>query len=340
MGDDHLKEGVGGVDPPLHDHLEELLGGQGALLGAELNLAGLEHLVDLLLLSISDDLGELDDGVHDEGNEGALKELSVFCHAVLGPFLAFSVKVVVTPKLGHHLLGGDAELLGIHPGEPLEGEAPLVFAGPKGYGTLSWVNDASVHVGLLVGGDDNVNHVDNTDEVLVHGLAVVLQLQEMAIDLVNNNNWPDLLLHSLPEHSLGLDANALDAIDNNKRAISNPQGSSDLGTEVDMPWGVNEVDQVALLIASALNIVLIVKGDTSGLDRDSTLLLILSGISVSGVTSFSVGNNSSLRDQGVRQSGLAVVDMSNDGDVPNHVRPVHDLTHLVYSEVHHLKYLF
>lgn len=85
-----------------------------------------------------------------------------------------------------------------------------------------------------------------------------------------------------------------------------------------MPRRVNEVNKETL-VGVGLSIVLVdewldlvtgleIKGDTGGFDGNTTVLLILTGISVALVTGILLGDNTGLGDEGVGKGGLTVVD--------------------------------
>ena len=69
------------------------------------------------------------------------------------------------------------------------------------------------------------------------------------------------------------------------------------------------------------------------LDGDTSLLLVLPGVSGPGLTGFGAGNDTSLGQKGVGQCGLAVVDVSNNTHVTNVMLFVHDPTDLVHGEI-------
>jgi hypothetical protein len=87
---------------------------------------------------------------------------------------------------------------------------------------------------------------------------------------------------------------------------------------------------------SGLKIVLEKHTDTGGLDGNTTLLLIGTGVSVTGVTGMLGGNDTGLAHKGVSQSGLSVIDVGNNRHVTNVMLVVHDGTHLVSCKIHHL----
>ena len=76
---------------------------------------------------------------------------------------------------------------------------------------------------------------------------------------------------------------------------------------------------VGLLANDVLDILVIgevaVEGDGSGLDGDTTLLLVGTSIGGSGLTGLAGGNDTGLGEERVGQGRLAVIDVSNDGHV-------------------------
>jgi len=85
------------------------------------------------------------------------------------------------------------------------------------------------------------------------------------------------------------------------------------------------------------DISLVVERDTGGLDGDTTLLLILTGVSVTGISSLLSGNDTGFGDEGVGQGGLTVIDVSNYRHVTDVAGYIHDLSDLFESEVWHTK---
>mmetsp|Transcript_10291 Transcript_10291/g.15715 ORF Transcript_10291/g.15715 Transcript_10291/m.15715 type:complete len:802 (+) Transcript_10291:228-2633(+) len=337
LEDDHLKEGLSSVDPLLEHVLHEVLALELSLLALEVDLEGLEHLVDLLHLTVHGGSAESDDGLHDEGDEGSLEVGAIVGLVVVLPLLGLLIEVVVTPKLAHHLFSLDTELLGVDTGESGHGESPAEKGGSESDGSVNGVNLLGLaHALIFVGGDDNVDVLNNSEVVLIHGLAIDLELEDSSVDLVNHENGLDLLTESLSEHSLGLDGHTLDVVDDHKGTIGDSEGSSDLGGEINVTRGVNEVDEVTLLLALLDNIGLEVKGHTSGLDGDTTLLFVFTGIGSSGVSSSLTGNDTGLGDKGVSKGTLAVVDVSNNRHVSDLVSLVLTLSHLVNGEVWHV----
>ena len=84
------------------------------------------------------------------------------------------------------------------------------------------------HIIGLIGGDDNVGVLDDALELLVHVLTLDLELEDTSVDLVDEENRLDFLTESLSEHSLGLDTDTLDVIDDDESTIGNSESSGDL----------------------------------------------------------------------------------------------------------------
>jgi len=184
----HFEDDVGGVEPSAHDDLQERLAGQVLLLVLEHDAHGVQHLVLLFFVAFQDGSGELDDGVHDELDEGSFQLLARLSHLVGGPDFSLGVEVVVTPELFHHLGSVRFELVGEDLGETGQGEAPAVLAGSEGHVALLRQEEEVAHFWQVVLGNDDVDHVHHADEVLIHGLSVVLELQNLSVNLVDEKH--------------------------------------------------------------------------------------------------------------------------------------------------------
>jgi hypothetical protein len=89
--------------------------------------------------------------------------------------------------------------------------------------------DLDITEGLVeVGGDDDVDGLDDTREVLVQIFLADLQLEKSTVDLVDNDDGLDTLTKSLSEHSLGLDADTFYGVDDDKRTIGDTESGGDL----------------------------------------------------------------------------------------------------------------
>jgi len=79
---------------------------------------------------------------------------------------------------------------------------------------------------------------------LVHSFTIDLKFKDATIDLVNKQNWLNFFSEGLTEYGLSLNANTFDVINDDEGAVSDTESSCDFGREVDVAWGVDEVDQV------------------------------------------------------------------------------------------------
>lgn len=335
----HLQHSISSWQESAHDDLEESLALLLALLGLELNAKLLEESVDLSGLEVHDSSEDAENWVQDELVEGTLKWLALVGR-LGGPLLGVWVEVVVAPKTLHHLNTVNTELLGVTLSELADGESPSVETGTEGNGTLVWV-DLDVTEGLVeVGGDDDVDGLDGTGEGLVKILLGDLELEKSTIDLVDDNNWLDALTKSLTENGLGLDTDTLNGVDDDESTIGDTESGGNLRREINVTWGIDQVDQEIWAVGDLANDILeilwvgkvSVEGDGSGLDGNTTLLLISAGIGGASLTSLGGGNNTGLGQEGVGKGRLSVIDVGNDGHVTDVGWLVHKLANLLDGE--------
>lgn len=71
-----------------------------------------------------------------------------------------------------------------------------------------------------------------------------------------------------------------------------------------------------------------------GFDGDTSVLFVFAGVREPRLAGSRVGDDAGFGDQRVRQSGLAVVDVSDDGHVADVPLLVHHHTDLVHREIH------
>ena len=137
--------------------------------------------------------------------------------------------VVVTPELCSHLFSLDTELLTIDIGKLGEGEGPAEECGSHGAGTDLWINlELLAHGVVLISGNDNVDVLNDSDEVLVHGFSINLELENGSVDLVDHEHWLDLLTESLSQDSLSLHSDTFDVIDDDESTIGDSQCGGNL----------------------------------------------------------------------------------------------------------------
>ena len=75
-------------------------------------------------------------------------------------------------------------------------------------------------------------------------------------------------------------------------------------------------------------------GHSRGLDGDATLLFVLPGVRDPRLSGLGRGDDAGLGDERVRQGGLSVINVRDDGHVADVVLLVHDRPDLVDREVH------
>lgn len=311
---DHLKKGISGRQELAHDELEEGLALELLLIVGEGDLELVEEGEDLITLVVVDSGKDLEDGVQDELVEGTLKGLALVL-ALGGPLLGLGVEEVVTPETLKHLLAVNTELLGVLDGELADSEAPAVETGTEGNGSAVGV-DLDVTESLVeVGGDDDVDGLNGTGEGLVKILLGDLELEKSTIDLVDAQNGLNTLSQGLTQDGLGLDTDTGDTVDNDKGTVSDTESGSDLGREIDVTGGIDQVDQELVTIDGLGNLLKIlwvgelgVEGDSGGLDGNATVLLIGTGVHETSLTSLGGGNNTGTLDKGVGEGGLSVID--------------------------------
>ena len=311
---DHLQKSISGRQELAHDELEEGLALELLLIVGEGNLELLEESEDLITLVVVDSGEDLEDGVQDELVEGTLKGLALVL-TLGGPLLGLGVEVVVAPETLEHLLAVNTELLGVTDGELADSEAPAVETGTESDCASVGV-DLNVTESLVeVGGDDDVNGLNGTGEGLVQILLGDLELEKSTVNLVDAQNGLDALGQGLTQDSLGLDTDTGDTVDNDKGTVSDTESSSDLGREINVTGGIDQVDQELVTIDGLGNLLKIlwvgelgVQGDSGGLDGNATILLIGTGVHETGLSSLGGGDNTGTLNQGVGEGGLSVID--------------------------------
>jgi hypothetical protein len=219
------------------------------------------------------------------------------------------------PKTGHHLVLVNTKLLAVTRSKLADCEGPAVETRAESDGALVWVDLDITESLVIVGGNDDVDRLDDTREVLVQILLLELEFEERTIDLVDDDDWLDALTKSLSKHSLSLHAHTFDSIDDDESTVSDTESCRDLRREIDVTGRVNQVDQEVVLLGldwNVLEVLLVLEGgvqrDGGRLDGDTTFLLVGTGIGEAGLTSLCGRNDTGTLDEGVGEGGLAVID--------------------------------
>ncbi len=130
-----------------------------------------------------------------------------------------------------------------------------------------------------------------------------------AVQLVDEDySWHSVLISLVPD-GLGLRFDSAYSTEDHNCAVQNPQAPLDLGGEIDVSWGVDDVDLVALPLT----------GDRGGGDGDAALTFLGHPIGDRGAF---VHFTDLVRDAGVVQDalahcGLAAIDVRHDANVAN-----------------------
>ena len=131
------------------------------------------------------------------------------------------------------------------------------------------------------------------------------------IDLVDDGNDDQVVLHRSIEIGEGLSLHALRRVDEEKHSFARSEGARDLVGEIHVPRCVDQIEEI---LPSGL--ACIRQGDRLTFDRNSPLPLNIHVIEYL-VSELPVRNHPGILNQAVRQRGLAVVDVCNDAEVAN-----------------------
>eukprot|EP00123_Amoebidium_parasiticum_P010055 comp19862_c0_seq1/m.23991 comp19862_c0_seq1/g.23991 ORF comp19862_c0_seq1/g.23991 comp19862_c0_seq1/m.23991 type:complete len:424 (+) comp19862_c0_seq1:1202-2473(+) len=223
---DHLQEGITGGQPLAHDGLEQGLALLVLLVRGKLDTEDGAQLLDLVALVLEHGVHQLVDGVQ--------HELAETAHiAGLGLLLPLALGVaveVVAPEAGHELLRLHLKFAGVDVSELLEREGPALQTGTEGHGTSNGGHLDVAHGAALltVGGNDDVDVLNDALEGLVHVLLLELKLEKSTIHLVHHQNGANALGNGLAKHSLGLHAHTGHAVDDDQGTVRHTEGGSNL----------------------------------------------------------------------------------------------------------------
>jgi hypothetical protein len=110
---DHLQKSITSGQELAHNNLEKSLTFQILFLGSKRDFQLLEKSGGLFLLEVHDGVKDSEDRIKNKHVESTLKRLTIGTSRLGGPLLGLGVEVVLTPKLGHHLVLINTKLLGI-----------------------------------------------------------------------------------------------------------------------------------------------------------------------------------------------------------------------------------
>jgi hypothetical protein len=166
-----------------------------------------------------------------------------------------------------------------------DGEGPAVKTGTESDRTLLRVHLTVSESLVEVGGDNDIDGLYDTSEVLEQILLGQLKLEKRTVDLVDDDNRLDTLTKSLAEHSLGLHAHTLNGVDNDKRTVGDTESGGDLRGEINVTRRVDQVNQELVLLSLDRDIleILLVRelteqGDGGRFNGDTSFLLIRTSV--------------------------------------------------------------
>ena len=141
------------------------------------------------------------------GSENELGESTVVSITTgLVPLFILGVVEVVTPESLHQLGLLDSELGRVQLSELLQRESPAMQTGAETHGSFHWVDGNIAHgaIVIAVGGDDDVDVLDDSLQGLVQILFLQLQSQECQVHLVHEEDRLDSLSDGLTQHGFSL----------------------------------------------------------------------------------------------------------------------------------------
>jgi hypothetical protein len=131
------------------------------------------------------------------------------------------------------------------------------------------------------------------------------------IDLVEDRHDLQPRIDRLIDIGQGLGLDALAGVDHQQGAFAGGQAAADFIAEIDMARCVHQIEDIVLAVGR-----LVVQPHGLGLDGDAALALDIHRIEHL-VLHFAVGQPARKLDQAVGQGGFAMVDMGDDGEIPD-----------------------
>mmetsp|Transcript_14448 Transcript_14448/g.20081 ORF Transcript_14448/g.20081 Transcript_14448/m.20081 type:complete len:247 (-) Transcript_14448:97-837(-) len=213
----------------------------------------------------------------------------------------------------------------------------------KGNSSFRRINHHITKFLVTISRNNNIHILNYLVKRLITFLRIILQFKKDTVHLVHHQNGFNSFRKGLAQHSLRLHTNTLHTINNDKSAVSHTESSSNFRSEINMPRRINQVHQITFsservktsIVRRIKGWKLVIQGDTSRLDGDSSLLLFLVRVSKTTLSSLGSSDHSGFRNQRISQSGLAVINVGNNTHVSYVFSFLHLRLHLLESESHH-----
>ena len=165
-----------------------------------------------------------------------------------------------------------------------------------------------VHADALLGADQHgIARVEPDDGLDL--LANALRLGRRQVDLVDDRNDLQVVMQCEVGIGEGLRLHALGGVHHQQRAFAGLQAARNFVGEIDVAGSVDEVQLVDFAIVGA-----IVEPNGVGFDGDAALAFQVHGIE-DLLHHFALRKRAGDLQQAIRQRGLAVVDVRNDGEI-------------------------
>ena len=143
------------------------------------------------------------------------------------------------------------------------------------------------------------------DEQVVYLVEHFLRTRVRPVDLVQNHDGRQTAFERLAEHESRLRKRAFRCIDQQHHAVDHRQRALHLSTEVGVPGSVHDIDEV----------IAIPNGCVLGQDGDAALTFEV-GVVHDALCDLLIGaERATLPQKRVNERGLAVIDVSDDGNV-------------------------
>ena len=144
-------------------------------------------------------------------------------------------------------------------------------------------------------------------EARADGLDGVVEVGAGLVHLVHEAEARDVVLVGLPPDGFGLGLDALLGVEDDDSAVEHAQAAFNLGGEIDVAGGVDQVDAA----------VAPVEGDGGGVDRDAALLLLDVEVGDGGavVDVAHLVDRAAVVEHALGGGGLAGVDVRGDADI-------------------------
>ena len=153
-------------------------------------------------------------------------------------------------------------------------------------------------------------------EALLHGVDGVEEVGADAVVLVDERDAGHAVLGGLAPHGLGLRLDAGDGIEDGDGAVEDAQAALDLGREVHVARGIDDLEAVGLAVLDATGVVPEARGGSGG-DGHAALLLLDHPVHGSGAVvdlAHLVRLSGVVKDT-LGRRGLARIDVGHDPDV-------------------------